>query len=69
LGDAILGELIDQGTGQDVIEELIELTHHCGLRCVRPCATPENRKHLDRREEWPVAIRELDGGRCRDRAR
>src|ERR1700676_3384193 len=70
-GHAVLRELIDERARQDIVEELVDLSSHRALRTLLPGRAPENHKHLDRREQWPVSVRELRRccRRCRRRFR
>src|SRR3984893_13306084 len=58
-GHAVLRELIYERARQDIVEELVDLSSHRALRTLLPGRTPENRKHLDRRKQRPVSVREL----------
>jgi len=52
--------LIYQWTGQNKIEELVDLGRQRALSGL-PRRSPEHRKNLDRPEQWPVTIGQMWG--------
>jgi hypothetical protein len=61
-GDAVFGELVDEGTRKDKVEEGVDLAGERGVGGTVPCRAPEDREDLDAGEEGAVAIGELRGG-------
>jgi hypothetical protein len=61
-GDAVFGELVDEGTGEDKIEEGVDLAGERGVGRILPRCTPEDREDLDAGEQGAVAIGESRGG-------
>jgi len=61
-GDAVFTELVDKGTGEDVIEEIVHLLDEGGVGGIFPEGAPEDREDFDVAEERPVPISELGCG-------
>ena len=66
-GNAVLGELPDQRTGQNEIEESVDLVDERALGSLLPGRPPKDGEDLDRGEQRSVPVGELrrGGGRRR----
>jgi hypothetical protein len=61
-GDAVFGELVDEGTREDEVEEGVDLAGERSVGEILPRCTPEDREDLDAGEDGAVAIGEPRGG-------
>jgi hypothetical protein len=61
-GDAVFGELVDEGTREDEVEEGVDLAGERSVGGILPRCTPEDREDLDAGEDGAVAIGEPRGG-------
>jgi hypothetical protein len=61
-GDAVLSELVDEGTGEDEIEEGDELLGKRSVSSGLPGVAPEDAEDLDVGEQRAIAVSELRGG-------
>lgn len=61
-GDAVVGELVDEGTRKDKVEEGIDLAAERGVGGILPRCAPEDREDVGAGEEGAVAIGESRGG-------
>jgi hypothetical protein len=58
-GHAVLDQRVEKRAGQDVVEELVEVRCHRGLRRLLPRRTPEDGEHLDGGEQRAAVIGEM----------
>ena len=61
-GDAVLGELVNEGAGEDEIVEGDELLGESGVGAGLPGVAPEDAEDFDVGEERPIAVGELRSG-------
>jgi len=61
-GDAVLGELVDEGTAEDEIVEGDELLRESRIGGRLPGVAPEDAEDFGVGEQWPIAVGELRSG-------
>src|SRR5579875_824336 len=55
----ILGQLVDERTGENIIEETVDLRNQVALRRLRPGLSPEDGEDLHTADYRPTSISEL----------